>query len=42
MGDSKILNIYDYMNALSKFAPGDTTDVLILRNNQEIGLKVSF
>lgn len=42
MGEIKIGNIYDYMGALNKFSPGDSTEVVVLREGQELILNVSF
>lgn len=42
MGEIKIGNIYDYMGALNTFSPGDTTEVVVLRDGNELILNVSF
>lgn len=42
LGDMDIKDIYGYMEALSKFKSGDTTEIRVRRNNQEITLPVKF
>jgi hypothetical protein len=42
MGEITINDIYDYMNALGKFRKGDTTSVIVLRNQEEVELNVIF
>ncbi len=34
-GDQKVENIYDYMDALNRFKPGDTVKVVFLRDGKE-------
>ncbi len=42
LGKYEIKNIYDYTDALSKFKPGEETDVVIKRGTEEMTLKVTF
>ncbi len=42
LGETKVGSTMEYMKALSNFKSGDTTDILILRNAEEIKLKVTF
>ena len=42
MGDIEIADIYDYMNALSKFRKGDSTVVVVERGTDTLSLKVVF
>ena len=42
MGDIEISDIYDYMNALSKFRKGDSTVVVVERGTNTLSLKVVF
>jgi len=42
MGDIEIADIYDYMNALSKFRKGDTTMVVVKRGNETLSMQVVF
>ncbi|KAA3635872.1 MAG: PDZ domain-containing protein [Calditrichaeota bacterium] len=42
MGDIEINDIYDYMNALSKFRKGDTTTTIIVRDGEEMEFTVIF
>jgi hypothetical protein len=42
MGEITINDIYDYMNALGKFRKGDTTSVVVSRNQEEVELTVIF
>jgi aminopeptidase YwaD len=42
LGDYEIKNIYDYTDALSKFKPGEDTEVVVKRGNEELKLKVTF
>ena len=42
MGELNIGDIYDYMNALSKFKKGDSIDVIVERNGQTLTLPVKF
>ncbi|QQS38125.1 MAG: M28 family peptidase [Ignavibacteriales bacterium] len=41
-GGNKITNIYDYVYALQNFVPGDVVDVVVIRNNEKIELKVEL
>lgn len=40
MGDIEVTDIYKYMEGLGKFAPGDTTQVNVLRNGVEKSFEV--
>ncbi len=42
LGEVVINDIYDYMNALSKFKKGDTVTAIIKRDDKEIELSVTF
>ena len=42
MGASEILNIVDYMHALSKFEKGDSTRVEVKRKNEKINIPIIF
>ena len=42
MGNIDVGDIYDYMNALSKFHKGDTTVVIVERGNGTLSLQVVF
>ena len=42
MGDIEISDIYDYMNALSKFCKGDSTIVVVERGTDTLSLQVIF
>jgi S1-C subfamily serine protease len=42
LGEIKVNDINDYMKALSKFNKGDSADVIILRKEKELKLKVKF
>ena len=42
MGDIVVNDIYDYMNALSKFRKGDTTKTIIVRDGKELEVTVVF
>ena len=42
MGEMEINDIYDYMNALSKFRKGDTTKTIIVRDGKELEVTVVF
>jgi hypothetical protein len=42
MGELKIGDIYDYMNALSKFKKGDSIDVVVQRDGKAMTLPVKF
>lgn len=42
MGTLDIKNIYDYMNALSKFHKGDSTTVVVKRGSDTLSLPITF
>ncbi len=42
MGTVKIDDIYDYMNGLSKFHPGDTADIIVIRDNDTLTVQAVF
>ena len=42
LGDYDIKNIYDYTDALSKFKPGEETEVVVKRGTEELKLKLTF
>ncbi len=42
LGEVVINDIYDYMNALSKFKKGDTVTAIVKRGDKEIELSVTF
>jgi aminopeptidase YwaD len=42
LGDHKIAGMQSYMEALSKFKPGDKTAVVIMRNNKEMTLPIEL
>jgi hypothetical protein len=42
MGKYPIKDIYAYMEALSHFAPGEKTEVVVLRNNEKLKKEVEF
>lgn len=39
-GNKDVKNIYDYMYAMGEFKPGDEANVIVLRKNQEVSLKI--
>jgi hypothetical protein len=39
-GNHKVNNIYDYMDALNRYKPGDTVTVTVLRGGEEIEVQV--
>jgi aminopeptidase YwaD len=41
-GGKKISNIYDYTYALGEYSPGDSVDVVVLRDGKEVKLKVEL
>ncbi len=41
-GGKTISNIYDYVYALKEFVPGDTVEVVVLRNNEKLTLNVEL
>jgi aminopeptidase YwaD len=42
LGPHKVTGMQSYMEALSKFAPGDKTEVTILRDGKELTLPIEF
>ena len=42
MEGKSVNDIYDYMNALSKFRKGDTTTTIIVRDGEEMEFTVIF
>lgn len=40
IGKSKVTNVYEYMDALRKYKPGETIPVTIIRDGKKIALKV--
>ncbi len=42
IGKTKITNIYDYMNALQNYKPGDTAKITVLRKGKEMTIQVKF
>ncbi len=41
-GGKKISNIYDYMYAMNEFAPGDKVDIVVLRGEEKLILKLEL
>lgn len=41
-GDQKVENIYDYMDALNRYKPGDTVKVVVLRDGKEVELTLTL
>ncbi|GIV20134.1 MAG: hypothetical protein KatS3mg023_1885 [Armatimonadota bacterium] len=41
-GDQKVENIYDYMDALNRYKPGDTVTVVVLRDGKEVELTLTL
>ncbi|MDQ3194527.1 MAG: M28 family peptidase, partial [Bacteroidota bacterium] len=41
-GSKGVKNIYDYMYAMGEFKPGEEADVVILRNNEIVNLKITL
>lgn len=41
-GEAKVESIYDYMDALNRYKPGDTVTVVVLRNGKEVELKLTL
>lgn len=39
-GDKDVKNIYDYMYAMGEYKPGDEAEIMVLRNNEKVTLKV--
>jgi PDZ domain/Peptidase family M28 len=42
LGDKKVGTIYDYMEALGAYKPGDEVDVLVKRDGKEVKLRVKL
>ena len=42
MGNKSVNDIYEYMHRLSEYSSGDKTEVVVIRNNDEIVLEVIF
>jgi aminopeptidase YwaD len=42
VGDFEIVDIYDFMDSLGSFSNGDTIDVVILRGEERLTLKLTF
>lgn len=42
LGGNKVDDIYDYMDALSKFKAGESAEVVVLRGKKKVKKKVSF
>ena len=42
LGDVNIKDIYDYMESLNKFKPGDKSTIVIKRGDQEMSLAVEL
>lgn len=41
-GNQKVESIYDYMDALNRYRPGDTVTVVVLRNGEEVELRLTL
>ena len=39
-GNKEVKNIYDYMFAMAEFKPGEEADIVVLRNNEKVNLKI--
>ncbi|MCY7361816.1 MAG: M28 family peptidase, partial [Ignavibacteria bacterium] len=39
-GAKDVKNIYDYMYAMGEYKPGEEADVIVLRNNEKVNLKI--
>lgn len=42
IGDRDIKNMYDYMDALGKFNPGDSTEIVLTRDGKPVTVKITF
>jgi len=42
LGDYEITDVYAYTDALAKYSPGDTVEVIVLRDGVELTLSVTF
>lgn len=42
IGDKEVIDIYDYMEGLSKYSEGDTTTVRVERDGKEVTFEVTF
>jgi S1-C subfamily serine protease len=41
-GNYKVENIYDYMDALNRYKPGDTVSVAVVRDGQEVEVQLTL
>ncbi|MCS6831230.1 MAG: M28 family peptidase [bacterium] len=41
-GEQKVESIYDYMDALNRYKPGDTVTIVVLRNGEEVELTLTL
>ncbi|MEJ5250347.1 MAG: M28 family peptidase [Chthonomonadetes bacterium] len=41
-GETKVESIYDYMDALNRYKPGDTVTVVVLRDGKEVELRLTL
>ena len=39
-GNKDVKNIYDYMYAMGEFKPGEEAEVVVLRKNEKVTLKI--
>ena len=39
-GSKEVKNIYDYMYAMGEYKPGEEAEIVVLRNNEKVTLKV--
>jgi hypothetical protein len=42
MGDKPVSDIYEYMHRLSEYSKGDKVEVIVVRDNMEVSLEVTF
>ena len=42
MGDKPVSDIYEYMHRLSEYNKGDKVEVVVVRDNMEVSLEVTF
>ena len=42
IGNKSVNDIYEYMHRLSEYSKGDKTEVVVMRNNNQIVLEVIF
>lgn len=40
IGDTKVTDVYSYMDALRKYKPGDVIDVTVIRDGRKVALKI--